>query len=97
MHTAPKNITEKVATFLTRPFANLEKRDILKTGEWNGGVFALCFGEVACMEGSKQIIKIFAAATVIMPPSTAGNILLDFVTTKHPKSGHLVQPAMDDK
>jgi hypothetical protein len=78
MHTAPNNVTKKVSTFLTRPFDNLKKRDISKTREWNGGVFALCFGEVACMEGSEQIIKILAAATVIMPPSTVGNILLDF-------------------
>ena len=49
------------------------------------------------MEGSEQITNISAAATVIMPPSKAGNILLDFVTTKHPTSGDLVQPAIDDR
>ena len=38
-----------------------------------------------------------AAATVIMPSSTAGNNILDFVTTKHPKSGHMVQPAINDR
>ena len=97
MHTAPNNVTKKVATFLTHPFNNTGKRDILKTGEWNGGVFALCFGQVAGVEGSEQITNISAAATVIMPPSKAGNILLDFVTTKHPTSGDLVQPAIDDR
>ena len=51
MHTASNNITKKVVTLLTRLFGNLEKRDILKTGEWNVGVFALCFGEVDYMDG----------------------------------------------
>ena len=59
--------------------------------------FALCFCEVAGMEGSKEIINILAAATVIMPTSTEANVLLDFATTKHPKNGHWVQPAVEDK
>ena len=96
MHAAPRNVTKKIATFLTWPFNNTGKGDLLKTREWNGGVFALCFGEVAGMEGSKEMINISAAATVIMPPSTAGNVLPGFVTTEHPTSGDLVQPAIEN-
>ena len=41
------------------------------------------------MEGSEHMIKMLAAETVIMPPSTADRLLLDFVTTTHLKHGHL--------
>ena len=97
MHAAPRNVTKKIATFLTRPFNNTGKRDILKTREWNGAIFDLCFSEVAGMEGSKEIINISAVATVIMPPSTEGNIILDGVTTTHPTSADLVQSVIDDR
>ena len=49
------------------------------------------------MEGNEQIIKPLAAQTVIMPPSTARHILLEFFTTKHPKSGHSVNLAIDNR
>ena len=96
MHTAPSKITEKIIKCLTRTFAGFKKNDMLKTREWNGGVFAICFGEVVQEEGSEQVLNVAACATVIMPPTREGNDLLDFVTTKHPESGCLVQPPIPE-
>ena len=65
MHTSSINIPTEVSKFLALTFDLTE--DQIMRRNLNSGVFAFCFGDVT--DEGTQIMKIAAAATVIMPSS----------------------------